>query len=80
MKLVGVKYYIEQYLAKHGKQPGGNLERDIAVYTTYKPGTIGRALRHMENKGILVKSYRRIGTSPEFVLYELARPKEQLTF
>ncbi len=81
MKPTGLKEYIEEYLKKHGKQPGGNIERDVATTTMYKPGTINRTLRLMENEGTIVKSFTRIFTGPKFVEYKWVGKKvKQLTF
>ena len=69
---ISCKYYILQYLKKHGKTPGGTIEREISAFTTYKPSNISRRLREMENDSQIVRTTRKIGNSPHFVVYDLS--------
>ena len=65
------QYYIKEYLKKHGKSPGGDLERYIGGFTKYKPSTIARTMRIMAKDNKLAVSYNKINRGPKFVVYDL---------
>lgn len=68
--MLHAKFYIKEYLQKRNDWvAGGDIERYIPSFTSYKPSYISRVLREMAENGEIKVKYEKAPTGRRYVLY-----------